>query len=165
MLCYVITCNVLYCTSTYNIILKTRRFIVELNKFNISTKAPKVPLRRKIHSKYYNISLGVVCSLLWGHCDLAGRRLPRIQEIAGLNTNAGKIWFSHFTRFRVECKELFCKTNKNKTIKINKILILTNLTTFNWNINLVQSKKIIKYRRIKDDLLKYMKKIMQKLWS
>ena len=40
------------------------------------------------------------------------RRLPRMQEVVGSNPIEGKICFSQFTLFcRVECEELFCKTN------------------------------------------------------
>ena len=34
----------------------------------------------EIMSRYFNISLGVVCSLPWGPCGLAVRRLPRMHE-------------------------------------------------------------------------------------
>ena len=41
----------------------------------------------------------------------ANKRLPRMQEVVGSNPTEGKICFSLFTLFRVECEELFCKTN------------------------------------------------------
>ena len=45
----------------------------------------------------------------------------------GSNLTKGKICYSHFTLFRVEGEELFCKTDI-KLLKINKNLILKNLT-------------------------------------
>ena len=44
-----------------------------------------------------------------------------MQEVVVLNPTEGKICFSHFNLFRVDCEELFRKTNiKYKIIKINK---------------------------------------------
>ena len=60
---------------------------------------------------YFNISLGVVRSLQWGPCGLAGRRSPLMQEVVGSNPTEGKLSFSHFTLFRVECEERVWKTN------------------------------------------------------
>ena len=57
-------------------------------------------------------------------CGLAVRRLPRMQEIVGSNPTEGKIRFSQFEFtlfYRVECKNLCCKTNiKLKVLKLNK---------------------------------------------
>ena len=52
---------------------------------------------------------------------LVVRGLPQMQKVVGSNPTDGKICFSQFTLFyRVECEELFCKTNiKLKCIKIN----------------------------------------------
>ena len=61
--------------------------------------------------EYFDIFLGVVRSLPWGPRGLAVRHLPRMQEVVGSNHTEGKICFSHFTLFRVEYEELFCKTN------------------------------------------------------
>ena len=73
----------------------------------------------KILSMYYNISLSVVRSLPWSPCGLAGRRLPPMQKVFGSNPTEGKICFS-YTLFRVECEELFWKTN-TRLLKLIKI--------------------------------------------
>ena len=43
----------------------------------------------EILSRCFNISLGVVRSLLWGPRGLAVRRLPRMQEVVGSNPTEG----------------------------------------------------------------------------
>ena len=68
-------------------------------------------LWREILLMYLYISLGVVRFLLWIHCSLAERRLPRMQEVVGSNSTESKICFSHFTLFNVKCEEVFWKTN------------------------------------------------------
>ena len=59
----------------------------------------------------------------------AGRRLPRrswlLAEGRGSNPTGCKICFSHFTLFRVECEEMFCKTN----IKLQKVLKLIKISS------------------------------------
>ena len=85
----------------------------------------RVPLWRKILSRCFNISLGVVRSLPWGPRGLAVRRLPRMQEVVGSNPTEGKIWlFLQFTLFyRVECEKLFCKTSVMKrTLRVRTSL-------------------------------------------
>ena len=42
-----------------------------------------------------------------------------MQEVVGSNPTEGKICFSHFTLFSVECEKLFCKTN----IKLLKLSV------------------------------------------
>ena len=70
----------------------------------------QMPLQRKILSRYFNTSLGVVRSLPWGSCGLAERRLPQMQ-VVGSNPTEDKFVFHILLYFIVECKELFCKTN------------------------------------------------------
>ena len=81
--------------------------------------------RRKILSKYYNISSGAVCSLPLDPCSLVGRScLLQMQEVVGSKPTEGiKICFSYFTLLliRVTCGELFCKTNV-KLLKLITIL-------------------------------------------
>ena len=61
---------------------------------------------------------------------LAVKRLPRMQEVVSSNPTEGKICFSQFTLFyRVECENLFCKTNiKLKVLKLNKTKRYHSLT-------------------------------------
>ena len=54
----------------------------------------RVNLWIKILSNYYNISLGIVSSLPWGRCGLAGRRLLQMQKVVVLNPFESKIFFS-----------------------------------------------------------------------
>ena len=55
-----------------------------------------------------------------------------MQEVVVSNPTGGEgqISFSHFPLFRVECEELFCKTNI-KLLKLIKQLISLDMTTFN----------------------------------
>ena len=67
--------------------------------------------------KYFQIILILASVLFVLYREaLVVRRLPRMQEVVSSNPTESKICFSHFTLFRVECKELFCKTIKIFTV-------------------------------------------------
>ena len=55
-------------------------------------------------------------------------RLPRM-KVVGSNPTEGKICFSHFTLFRVECEELFWKTNIKLLKLIKQIKSVKKMTT------------------------------------
>ena len=62
-----------------------------------------------------SISLGVVCSLPWS----SGKTFAANAGGRGFESHRGQNLFSQF--YRVECEELFCKTNiKLKVLKLNK---------------------------------------------
>ena len=64
----------------------------------------RAPLQRNT----FNISLGIVRSLPWGPCGLAGKRLPRMQEVVGSNPTEGtKIYISNFTLLEWNVKNCF----------------------------------------------------------
>ena len=77
-------------------------------------------LCRKILSKYFHISLGVVRSLPWGPRGLAARRLPRMQEVVGSNPTEGKFVFHNLLYF-VEWNV------KNCFVKLILILLHTSV--------------------------------------
>ena len=96
-------------------------------------------VEKKILSRYFLISLGVVRSLPWGPRGLAVWRLPRMQEVVGLNPTEGKICFSHFTLLEWNVKNCFVKLIK--TLKNNK----KNYLVLNDDILLKCNYILIKY--------------------
>ena len=103
----------------------------------LTANVEKYRLCWKILSRYFHISLGVVCSLPWGPRGLAVKRLPRMQEVVGSNPTEGKIWFYflHFTLVEWNVKNCFVKLIKT----LNKKIISSEMTTFYWKYLKVQN--------------------------